>query len=83
MKSEQEIIVKEFDQLLRYSSDIDSVVEEEVENASLPLLATKTIVDLTLNQSLHWVCMSIIDLPEKPLIFHCILAKRIIRSRGN
>ena len=60
MKSEQEISVKEFDQLLRYSSEIDSVVEEEVENSSLPLLATKTIIDLTLNQSLHWVCLSLI-----------------------
>ena len=54
-KSEQEVIVKQFDQLLRYSSEIDSVVEEQEENAPLPLLATKTIIDLTLNQSYHWV----------------------------
>ena len=54
MKSEQEVIVKQFDQLLRHSSDIDSLVEEEDE-PSLPLLATKTIIDLTLNHSYHWV----------------------------
>ena len=55
MKSEQETIVKQFDQLLRHSSEINSIVEEEEENASLPLLATKTIIDLTLNQSYYWV----------------------------
>ena len=55
MKSEQEVIVREFDQLLRHSSEIDDEVEEQEENASLPLLATKTIIDLTLNQSYHWV----------------------------
>ena len=59
MKSEQETIVKEFDQLLRHSSDIDSVVDD-VDNPSLPLLATKTIVDLALNQSYLWVCLSLI-----------------------